>query len=249
MLNKIKKSILINLLLLIALISIGLYIAEQTPSANAGTNDFLMTWSSNSYIPPQYAGKALPTIGTTVEIVVLPVKKLSQDADAFTYLWVLDGKQAYSSQGKGKSSFQFQITKWDGDKHEVEARVLDAQENMLWRGFLTIKVRQPQILFNTPNNNYAVSESMSVNTGKELTIYAIPLFFRANKISDLVFNWQLNEQTLTPALGEQNPDKLIIKVPAGTLSGSVFKNLSLSIQNPLDALQQISAGLNIEIKQ
>lgn len=249
MLNQFKKLTSINFLLLIALISAGAYFSQQAPPANAGNGDFLMAWSSGSYIPPQYEGKALPTIGTLVKVVVLPVKKLSQDVDSLTYLWLLDGRQAYSSQGKGKSSFQFQVTKWNGDSHEIEARVLDSKENMLWRGFITIKVRQPQILFSIPNSNYAASESLTINTGQELTISAIPLFFRAAKVSDLIFNWQLSDQVLTPALNEQNPDKLVIKIPTGTLSESIFKNLSLSIQNPLDQLQQVSANLSIEIKQ
>lgn len=247
--NQFKKIISLHLLLPLLLIGAGLYLACSLPAVNAASNDFILAWSSDSYTPPNYEGKALPTIGSTVKIVVMPVKKLAQNTDSLTYLWVLDGEQAYASQGVGKSSFQFQITKWNGESHEIEARVLDNKEAMLWRGFLTIQISKPEVLIGSPASNYSLTTSLAAKTGQEVNLVATPLFFRAIKPSDLLFDWQLDGQTLTPALKEQNPEKLVIKIPAGDLAKTLSKNLSLIIQHKTNQFQQSSASLILEISK
>jgi len=248
MFNLLKKSTSVNSLLIILLIVAGLYFALAAPPvARAVDNDFLLTWSSNSYVPLDYEGKALPSRGSTIKVAVLPTKKLSQNPDALYYRWLLDNEIMYSAQGIGRSSFQFRATKWGGDDHEIESQILDSQEKIIWRGFLTIKIASPQILFKTTNSNYAAQDSLIAATGQNLTLLAEPLFFNTQNIADLAFSWAIDRQILD-TLDEKNPNQLTIKIPAGNLSASIFKDLSLFIQNKADQLQQSTINLNIEIK-
>ena len=66
-------------------------------------------------------------------------------------------------------------------------------------------------------------------------------------MSDLIFKWTLDGQEPT-ALDEKNQNQMTIKIPAGNLSASIFKDLSVFIQNKTDELQQSKANLSVEIK-
>ncbi|MBU3901425.1 hypothetical protein KKF25_02165 [Patescibacteria group bacterium] len=247
MFNLLKKSIYVKFLLLTALLGAGLYLVSSSPATRAADNDWLLTWSSNSYVPLGYEGRALPSRGSQIKVTAMPTKKLAQNPDALYYRWLLDNEIMYSAQGTGKSSFQFRVTKWGGDSHEIESQILDNQENIIWRGFLSIKIVSPQVLLKTPGSYYAFVDSVSSKTGKNLVLTALPFFFQAQKLTDLIFNWAVDGQTLS-ALDEKNPDQLTIKIPAGDLSESIFKNLSLSVQNKTDELQQLTVNFSLEIK-
>ena len=237
-----------TLIIIIALLlGAGFYLAPGAPSTRAAAGDWLLAWSSNSYVPQNYEGKALPSRGSAIKVSAIPTKKLPQNPDALYYRWLLDGDIMGWAQGRGKSSFEFKVTKWGGDSHEIESQILDSEENVLWRGSLSVKIVNPQVLFKTIGNNYSVKDSLAAGTGQNLTFIAEPLFFNAQKISDLIFNWTLDGQALTSPDGK-NPDQLTIKIPSGNLSTSIFKNLSLSVQNVADQLQQSKANLSIEIK-
>ena len=220
---------------------------NQPLKISAADNDFLLAWSSASYVPQEYKGRALPSNGSLVKVFALPTKDLARSQESFYYRWLLDNELAYSANGQAKSYFNFTITKWGGDKHEVECQILDSDENIIWRGFLTIGVVDPEVLLKTGTSNYALSDSLATNTGRDLNFTAWPLFFRAQQPSDLTFEWTLDQQTLSANEGK-NPNYLTIKIPSGKLSESLFKNLSLLVKNKADELQQLRMDLIIEIK-
>ncbi len=242
-----KKYIIIKTFLLAAIVGVGVYLADPALLARAADNSFLLTWSSDSYVPPDYEGKALPSRGSLIKVAAIPVKKLTADPDQLYYRWLLDNEIVYPAQGQGKSSFQFPATKWSGDSHEIESQILDEQGNLLWRGFLAVKITSPQLLLKKQNGGYAVQEALSAATGQSLTLIAVPFFFHAQKPADLSFTWTIDQQK--PEAGdEKTPDQLIIKIPAGSLSSPVSKALSLFVQNKTDQLQRSTINLSIEIK-
>lgn len=235
------------IIIIILLLGARFYFASSSPIAQAVNNDWLLTWSSNSYTPPDYEGRSLPSRGSQIKVAVIPTKKSSLNPDSLYYRWLLDNELAYQSNGQGKSSFVFVATKWGGDRHEIESQILDSQENIIWRGYLSIKIVSPQVLLKSPGSYYAAADSVASKTGRDLALTALPFFFRAQKITDLVFNWSVDGQTLG-SLDEKNPDQLTIKIPKGNLSASIFKDLSLFIQNKSDQLQQLTVNITIEIK-
>jgi len=238
---------LTSIITILILLSAGFYLAPGAPSARAAAGDWLLTWSSNSYVPQGYEGKALPSRGSSIKVSAIPTRKLAQNPDALYYRWLLDGDIMGWAQGQGKSSFKFTVTKWGGASHEIESQILDSDENVLWRGSLSVKIVNPQVLFKTNGNNYAARDSLTATTGQNLTFIAEPLFFNAQKMSDLIFKWTLDGQEPT-ALDEKNQNQMTIKIPAGNLSASIFKDLSVFIQNKTDELQQSKANLSVEIK-
>lgn len=245
--NLLKKSVFISFSLLFAFTSVGAYFTPPLPVTHAADSDFLLTWSSDSYVPLGYEGRSLPSRGSMTKVAVLPTRKLAQNPDTLYYRWLLDNEVAYRAGGQGKTSFAFRVTKWGGDSHEIESQILDSNENIIWRGFLSVKIASPQVLLKAAGDNYAIVDSLFSSPGQNLILTALPFFFRAQKPADLLFIWTVDGQTLSSP-DEKNPDQLSIKIPAGRLTSSVFKNLSLFIKNKADELQQLTINVSLEIK-
>jgi len=216
-----------------------------TPDASRG--DFLLSWSADSYVPPNYKGKALPTLGSQIKVVALPTKMLPQHPDNYYYRWLLDERLAGYANGQGKSIFSFKVSKWSGDSHEVESQILDAQENIIARNFVTIPVIGPELLLNKKNTNQALQDNLAVQTGQEIELLATPLFFNITRLSDLDWQWVFDNEPATDK-ETQSFNQLILKIPAVKLSYSVQKYLSLQVVNKNNRFQQASIKLNIEIK-
>ena len=235
-------------IIIVTILCAGFYFAPQTPQTNAAAGDFVLIWSANSYIPPSYEGKALPIKGSKITVFALPAKKSAKNPDFLYYRWLLDDDVVGWANGVGNSFFQFTADKWSGDYHKIESQILDSQQGtVLYQNFIYIKIISPEVLISNPNNNYSVTERTTAKTGRNMVLFAKPLFFNAQKISDLIFKWTLEGQILTSP-DEKNPDQLTIKIPAGNLSESIFKNLSVSVKNQTDQMQQSTVNLNVEIK-
>ncbi len=240
---------IVSIISIIILLGAGLYLASPSPAARAANNDFILTWSANSYVPPSYEGKALPIRGSKIKVFALPVKKLAQNPDYLYYRSLLDDDVVGWANGIGNHSFQFTAEKWAGDFHKIESQILDSQQQMiLSQSSIYIKIVNPEVLISDPNNDhYSLTEKIDAQTGKDIKLIAWPLFFNISKIADLLFNWTIDEQTLT-ALDEKNPDQLVIKIPSGNLNKTLYKNLHLSAGPKSNAREQASINLSVEIK-
>ncbi len=102
-------------------ITIGAIGVETTISASVSAGEetaytevsftpsrIMLLWEADSYVPPQYAGRALPSAGTRVRLWALPYLSrpdgsLYPTAD-LTYTWKLDGSTLTNLSGRGKSS-------------------------------------------------------------------------------------------------------------------------------------------------
>lgn len=246
MLNLLKKYIFLNLLALIALIGIGFYFAQNSPGVQAADNNFTLTWSSDSYIPPGYAGLALPTQGSQIKVFVLPTKKLNFNPERLTYRWLLDDEIMGWAGGQGKSVFSFKATKWPSDRHTVESQVLDG-ESVIWRGFIEIKISKTEAVLQLSNNDYAVSENLNAKTGQTLKILATPFFFNTPDINALNFQWELDGQELANV---DNKDFHIfsLTIPAGKLEKALIKNLNLLVTDKKNTDYQASSQTTLRVQ-
>lgn len=235
--------------LAIALIGAGFYFGPSTPEASAVGTDFVLTWSSSSYVPLSYEGKALPARGSQIKVFALPVKKLSPNPDYLYYRWLLDDNVVGWANGIGQNVFSFSADKWPGNYHKVESQILDSrQQTILFQGYVYIKIVSPEILASDSNSNYySAVEKISTETNKKIKLTARPFFFNIKKIADLTFNWQLDGQEISGQEGtEQN--LFTLTIPAGTLSETLYKNLLLNAASKTNEREQDSLNLSIEIK-
>ena len=239
-----------TIILIIILIGAGACFTSRAPSINAANNDFILTWSANSYIPPSYEGRALPSRGSKIEVFALPVKKLAQNPDYLYYRWLLDDDVVGWANGIGKQSFKFMAEKWAGDFHKIESQILDSQQRViLSQGSIYIKIVNPDILISDPNNDYySITEKIATRTGKKIKLTARPFFFNISKIADLNFNWRFEDQELFGPNEESNPNLLFLTIPKGNLNKTLYKNLYLSASPKSNSGEQASINLSVEIK-
>ncbi|MBU1102635.1 hypothetical protein KJ853_03205 [Patescibacteria group bacterium] len=218
-------------------------LAGDTPK----TSDFILSWSSDSYVPLGYEGKALPTQNSGIKVVAVPIKKLAADPTKLYYRWLIDNEIAGWANGQGKSTLKFPATKWPGDKHSIELQVLDGKETLLARAFTLIVIVDPELLVKQENEDYALTEDLAVGTGKEIKLTAVPLFFHIKKMAEIDWQWILSGQKLSGS-DEKEINSLTIKIPQGKLDKPLQKNLQISAANKTDQYQQVSAELNIKIQ-
>lgn len=217
-------------------------VLTQTPTSQ----NFILSWSADSYVPPSYEGKALPTRNGHVRVVAQPIKKLSTDPDSLYYRWLLDGDVIGSAQGQGKETFTFQINKWPGDSYTVESQILDSNDTLISDKTVTIEVAEPMLLLHQENEDYSLANTLQTPTNREIIVDAIPLFFNIKKIDDLNWSWQYDGQAVSFA-GQKDPSRLDLKIPAGTLSETLQKDLSVSATNQQDTSESANTDLTIEI--
>jgi hypothetical protein len=90
-------------------------------------------------------------------------------------------------------------------------------------------------------------DTVSTETGKDITLTAVPYFFNITAASEAVFEWTLEGQNPV-SFNDQNPDKFSLKIPKTTLSETIQKTLNLLIKEKKNESRQASATINIEIK-
>ena len=212
-----------------------------------GPNDLTLIWSSKSYVPPQYQGKALPSRGSKITVAALPVKKLTVNPETYYYNWVLDGDIAGYANGRGNISFIFTASAPGNSAHQVELAILNSEGFVLNKYAVSIPIVEPQAVLWQSETGYAAKDTFVTSPGRTINFTAVPLFFNIKSPADINFDWYFADQQLTSP-DQKDADKLSLKIPAGELAQSLIKTLKVILTNKNDRLQQISNVLNIEIK-
>lgn len=239
--------IISKIFFLIIILATGGSFYDQQKLVQAANNDFILTWSADSYVPANYQGRALPTRLTTAKVVALPIKKLTPDPEKLYYRWLLDDQIFGSSSGQGKSSFTFLVTRWGGDAHQIELQILDEKGGIADRLFTNVPVVESETLLHQPNSDYAAKDKIAVKTGQNLNLLAAPLFFRIKELTELNFKWSINGQAITD-VEEKNSNRLNLKITPGELSKPFTQQLKLIVSRRNDEFQQTTNNLIMEIK-
>lgn len=219
-------------------------LGNQLPASSA-PDDFTLAWACDSYIPPDYPGKALPTAGSKIKVTAMPTKKLSYNPDLLNYRWFLDDDIMGWANGRGKSSLRFTATKETG-YHVVELQALDSQETVVFRQTISILMSRPQMILKDSLTGYSLEENYLASTGQNLNFKAVPLFFPISNLSQLVFQWKVDN--INVPIEEKDADWLKLTLPKGSLSSPLSKIIQISIHNRLDESVRASTSLNLEIR-
>lgn len=160
-----------------------------------------MLWQANdSYVPPFYEGKALPTPQSQIKVVAIPeIKNGSSFVDPanMTYAWQLDQTNDANNSGYGKNSFVYVSDYLDNSNGvSVNASTLDQQDSIT--GSVNVTTTTPKIDFykNDPTMgtiwDQAITDGYNI-TGNEI-IQAAPYFISPKDPRNpfLTFIWSLN---------------------------------------------------------
>lgn len=189
---------------------------------------------SDSYTPPFYLGRALPSAGTNLILQALPHFKrnngtLIADSD-ITYTWKQDGQVLGSISGRGRSFAIIPIVHlYGGNTITVEAESSDGTRS----GETTVNVplSQPVLDLYEDHPLYGVLYSGALHTSthipdSEMAFAAIPYFAEARAINDpqLSYDWRVNDTRISPSAG--SPQEITIN--ADNSSGQAALSLEVT---------------------
>lgn len=163
-------------------------------------------WDANTYTPHFYKGKSEPVIYNKINVTAIPHGFSSKDKDLI-YNWSKDYKKIASASGTGKSAYSFSFSELR-DTEKIGIEISNAQKTEFYKKTITIKMKQPEILFyeENPLEGPLYQRSISQNFAmqkQEMVIRAEPFFFPKEDVENLSLNWSAGRESITP-LSRQN---------------------------------------------
>lgn len=212
-------------------------------------SDVDILWEANTYTPPFYKGKALPTSQSFIKMIGIPyfigkTGKISPDNLVFSW------KKTYTpnpnDSGIGKNIYLYRGTYTLNDDI-IDTTVSSGDETLFISKKTKISISEPKIIFyeNRPLEGTRYENSLGGNfsiKAKELTLRAEPYFFSFSNTNNnsADFEWQLDGKKL-----EANPDKKSEFTLRKPENGSGHANIVLKVSNTGYDLQSASKNITL----
>lgn len=192
--------------------------------------DSTVLWEAvDSSVPPFYRGKKLPARESNIRITAIPhfssITGLSTDDAVF--LWERNGNKILNIGGYAKNSILIEQNRMRTEEL-ITAILSSRDERSSSRQTVTIPTINPEIHWYT-KDTAGYRKLQNINAGARIArgninLVAEPYFFSINNLSNLIFDWKMNNQQIY--LNETSkPNELTVNNPMET--GQVTFNLSL----------------------
>ncbi|MES3031971.1 MAG: hypothetical protein V4699_01880 [Patescibacteria group bacterium] len=209
----------------------------------------LLWQADDSYVPPFYKGKAMPTPDSEVKVVAMPEIRsggVNVSPENMTYYWKKDYTNNVDGSGYGKNFFVFTNDYLeDSNNISVTAGTIDQKSSS--QASIDIGMMQPKILFYKKDSALGTIWEKSLTDGHRVegseTIEAVPYFISPKQIMSpaLVWNWFINDSRVT--LTSYRKNLMPLQVQNG-VSGT--SKLRLEINNQDKIFQTTTKELNLE---
>ena len=209
-------------------------------------------WEAQTYTPPFYKGKALPSYKSLVRVTAIPrFNALTSDPTQYYYKWKYNKIQG-AGEGLGKNSIVIPMG-WADSKIPVSVTVdLPGTD---WSGYKLTNVpgheaklvlyEQAPLLGIQFDHALLTRQATKVGVGNTFNVHAVPYYFSTDNLQngELIYTWTVNRSTVVSGL-----DPLNITL---TKQGKAEENfaVSLRVQNPKRILQEGRAQSNIVLPE
>lgn len=215
-------------------------------SAQSQTPNIALTWSTDTYVPLAYPGKALPTRESQVEIVASI--ESGTDAEKLIYTWFINDKIQPDKSGKGRQSLEFNLGQSLSQKYEIKVEVSDEKESFTVSSpYLVIAPVKPEVVIETNLDNLDSSSpirKLSVSSGQNLAFVAQPYFFNIDRAENLIYTWEFGGQE---AVSDNKDNPYLFNLKINEIDSSVAKDLSVSVRNINKLIEQASQTIRVSI--
>lgn len=198
---------------------------------------------ADTYAPPFYRGRSLPTAGAAARLVAIP----PGSPNNLLFRWENDFEFVQAASGVGRQVFTLRLNEFStGNTYAVEVSSNDATTRA--RKEIGITYAEPEIVFYEQNPlrgvvyEHAIASQASLK-GKEITVLAEPYFFssREREGSSLTYDWAFNSNST-----ETRGAALTLRQD---VEGEGSADIGLSIQNVNQLLQTASAAFTLYFGQ
>ncbi len=209
----------------------------------------LLWQADDSYVPPFYKGKALPTASSKIKVVAMPeiiVNNNMVKSKNMTYAWKKDYNNMQNASGYGKNFFTF-INDYLENSNTVSVVASTTDQQHESGSSINIMTSNPEISFYKKDAilgtiwEHALSNGHIIQ-GEEI-ITAEPYFISPKdwRRPDLVFYWSINDKSINVPNYAKN------FIPLMTASGITgISKLKLEIENTNKIFQTAKKEINIE---
>lgn len=210
----------------------------------------VLLWQANdSYTPPFYRGKALPTPDSEVKIVAMPEIKngtTMTDPRNMTYSWKKDYTNNPNGSGYGRNSFLY-VNDYLEDSNNISVTASTIDQKYSSSASVDVGTWEAKIIFYKNDATFGTLWERALNDGYRINgadvIEASPYFISPYdiRIPTLVFNWFINDTQIDVPIWKKNI--MPVKAQAGT-SGTAIIKLNIESTNKIFANvdKQISVG-------
>lgn len=211
-----------------------------------------LLWEAQTYTPPFYRGKALPTEGSPIKVVAIPNTK--DQKTKYTYSWGVNKLfPLVDYSGYNRTSFILSGTKEKySQKVVVSASSFDGSKNT--KKIIKITSVEPAVvlyeksiknILNSPFLGQALSGAKEVNS-KGLVIRAEPYFFSKTDLENnkLEYIWKINQSSIKNLKKQQREINFV--PPTKESAGQQQSSIQVTIKNTAVYAQQRSAGLSLK---
>lgn len=223
------------------LFAVGL---TQGQTSQAGIT---LTWSTDTYIPLGYQGKALPVRGSNIEVAAnIDEPKISPQNTI--YSWFINDYPQKDGSGLGKQVFKFNTNQSINETNIIRLEINNINGVLLGIGYLSIETQEPEIVLQAKNQssiiNSVISGAYKISANQEIEFIAQPYFFNISNINELNYQWDFNGQKGSEINGN-NPNTLILKI--NELTESVKQKLTIFAENKNNKIQRTQKTIEITL--
>ncbi len=205
---------------------------------HASQAEVTLTWSTNTYTPLGFPGKALPAKGSIVEVVAVISAQKFNPQELF-YDWFLDDNFQNIKSGKGEQVFKFNIGERASQKRTIKVIIKDREGNVIGRSsYLTLSPQEPEIILKTKAILLDYPKSVpkyQISSNKKTIFTAQLFFFNIKKVDDLIYQWILGDKEAIQT-DEQNLN--IFTLWIDKIETSFEQNLTVRVENRNNLLQR-----------
>ncbi len=211
----------------------------------------VLLWQAiDSYVPPFYKGKALPTPDSQIKVVAMPEAKNKTglvNPKNLIYTWKKNYSNDATSSGYGKNALTF-VNDYleDLDTISVNAATTDGQYSS--NASINITASDPKISFYKNDPALGILWNQALHNGHKIQgdeiIVGEPYFISPKNLTsnNLIWNWFINNNLTNNTLNYRK-NWLPIKIEGGVTGTS---NIGLQIENQAELLGNVSNSINVE---
>jgi len=220
-----RKNILFSLL-----IGLVLFIPLQSYAFSEVT----LTWTTDTYVPLEYQGKAMPSRGSNIEVTAI-LDSSQSNPENLTYNWFINEQIKKENSGQGKQTFNFNIGESITKEYRVKVEVTNNGELIASSIQLPLRAQEPEIVIET-NQGYLIPGN------QEVKFTARPYFFNINDLNDLDYQWSLNNILASQG---SNSASNILNIKIGEIDQVIKQTLSVLVKNTKYLIQRTQAKIEI----
>lgn len=211
--------------------------------------DLELAWEAQTYTPPFYKGKALPTGKSKIRIAALPGFVSSGGSPlspgALVYLWKSGDTKLLSASGYGKNVLEREMPVLLRNE-EISVEVSSVSGSLTAESGVAISPERPRIVFyeNNPIEGVRYQKAIGAShrlAGTELSVKAEPYFVSAaaRAARKIAYDWTLNRRSVSTDSDE------VVTLRQTEEAGSGSSVIALSLKNPLNIFERASASFEV----